>query len=305
MIIFDLEWNGGVQDGIPLNEILQIGAVRLERIGGQILDSFCAYIRPCVHKEYSSAAAKLPDISLYEASELDFPSVWVDFIHWCAGDQLLGTWGSSDLYVLRQNVRYWKLPFDFPWGFYDIQEAFGHILGTDASIALYRAIEYCHIPQTFEFHNSLHDALYTALLAEYISPSMLQQFFHIPHISLRQMQGITLGNFGSFFKREQMLNNLKCRTAKCPYCDYHRIVYQWHQSSTGQYLTRFFCRQHGDFFLALSVGQDHRSRYHATTWVLPVSEDSEELFRTAQENPIFYCRDFNQNHRKKSRYKWQ
>lgn len=39
MIILDLEWNRGY-DNRPLNEILQIGAVRIERLGGPIVGTF-------------------------------------------------------------------------------------------------------------------------------------------------------------------------------------------------------------------------------------------------------------------------
>ena len=37
MIVFDIEWNHGCDES-PLDEILQIGAVRLDRLGGRILD---------------------------------------------------------------------------------------------------------------------------------------------------------------------------------------------------------------------------------------------------------------------------
>ena len=41
MIVLDLEWNRGY-DKKPVNEILQIGAVRTEGLGGPILDTFNA-----------------------------------------------------------------------------------------------------------------------------------------------------------------------------------------------------------------------------------------------------------------------
>jgi len=61
MIIFDLEWNRGY-DKTPLEEILQIGAVRIERMGGPIVDSFCIFIRPCVHKKLNRTAKYLPEL---------------------------------------------------------------------------------------------------------------------------------------------------------------------------------------------------------------------------------------------------
>lgn len=60
MIVMDLEWNRGYDDK-PVSEILQIGAVRTEKPGGPILDTFNAYIRPVVHKKADRWAKELPD----------------------------------------------------------------------------------------------------------------------------------------------------------------------------------------------------------------------------------------------------
>lgn len=38
MIIFDLEWNHGYKPRLP-DEILQIGAVKVDRLGGRIIDT--------------------------------------------------------------------------------------------------------------------------------------------------------------------------------------------------------------------------------------------------------------------------
>ena len=50
MIIFDLEWNHGYKPRLP-DEILQIGAVKVDRLGGRIIDTFNAYIHPSVYKK--------------------------------------------------------------------------------------------------------------------------------------------------------------------------------------------------------------------------------------------------------------
>lgn len=57
MIIFDFEWNRGY-DKKPLDEILQIGAVRVDRLGGPVTDTFNVYIRPVVHKKFDPGAKK-------------------------------------------------------------------------------------------------------------------------------------------------------------------------------------------------------------------------------------------------------
>ena len=51
MIVLDLEWNRGY-DKTPLEEILQIGAVKLDKLGGTITDTFCIFVHPCVHRNF-------------------------------------------------------------------------------------------------------------------------------------------------------------------------------------------------------------------------------------------------------------
>ena len=73
MIIMDLEWNRSY-DKIPLEEILQIGAVRLERMGGPIVDTFSVFIRPYVHKKLNRTAKALPELQRALNSKVRFPA---------------------------------------------------------------------------------------------------------------------------------------------------------------------------------------------------------------------------------------
>ena len=75
MIILDLEWNRSY-DKIPLEEILQIGAVRLDRMGGKILDTFSVFIRPCVHKKLNRTAKALPELRQSLESTVTFSAAF-------------------------------------------------------------------------------------------------------------------------------------------------------------------------------------------------------------------------------------
>ena len=73
MIVLDLEWNRGY-DKKPLDEVLQIGAVRMDGLGGPITDTFNVYIRPRVHKCLNHLAKELPELASILASQLTFPN---------------------------------------------------------------------------------------------------------------------------------------------------------------------------------------------------------------------------------------
>ena len=111
MIVLDLEWNRGY-DIRPLNEILQIGAVRVGRLGGPVLDSFNAVIRPTVHKKFDLGAKKLPELEASKRSRVRFPAAAEAFRAWCGEDRVFAGWGGGDVEELNENCKYWGLaPF--------------------------------------------------------------------------------------------------------------------------------------------------------------------------------------------------
>ena len=73
MIVFDLEWTQPFgQDS--MEEIIQIGAVKIEELGGPVTDSFTVYIKPSVYQELSPIAKlAFP----HDAESADFERVTV------------------------------------------------------------------------------------------------------------------------------------------------------------------------------------------------------------------------------------
>ncbi len=172
MIVFDLEWNQG-RGTDSLEEIIQIGAVRLDRLGGRITASFNAYIRLCIHSRLSVGAKRLPDLALSMNANADFPSAYQDFLGWCGDDDVFAAWGAQDLHVLEKNAAHWGLPAPRVSERFDLQAAFGRTVGTSRCIALEHAVSYCGIPDAFSYHNALSDALYAALVSEHIAADAL------------------------------------------------------------------------------------------------------------------------------------
>lgn len=109
MIVLDLEWNQPF-GGRRMEEIIQIGAVRLARPGGPVVDAFNAHIRPSIYRKLSPVAKKLPESAQALTSELDFPTAYQAFLDWCGEDTLWAEWGAQDHGVLAANAAYWKLP---------------------------------------------------------------------------------------------------------------------------------------------------------------------------------------------------
>lgn len=174
MIVLDLEWNQPF-GGRRMEEIIQIGAVRLARPGGPVVDAFNAHIRPSIYRKLSPVAKKLPESAQALTSELDFPTAYQAFLDWCGEDTLWAEWGAQDHGVLAANAAYWKLPAPPVTACIDLQAAFCRTLeiGLGRRIALEQAAEYCGLPLIYEFHNALHDALYAALITAWLTESSL------------------------------------------------------------------------------------------------------------------------------------
>ena len=264
MIVLDLEWNRGY-DKTPLDEILQIGAVRLDRPGGPIVDSFCVFSRPTVHKKLNRTAKELPEIQASLDSGLDFPDAYRQFIRWCGGETEFAAWGCDELDILGQNAARWKLPPLKPAAVCDLQTAFALTLGTIQNLALWWAVEYCQIPDCFSYHNALNDAMYTALLTAWIRPEFLELASR-PRWMLRYLlrpypahPGHPVGPHPS---RAAALNGRDARKAACPTCGAHFWIQGWEFDQHNTYYTDLRCPDHGHFIcrLSLSPGPDGQWR---------------------------------------------
>lgn len=168
MIVMDLEWNRSY-DKKRLDEILQIGAVRVERPGGPILSTFNVFIKPRVHKRFDPGARKLPDLQCSIDCDMDFATAWAEFTAWCGDEREFAFWGPDDFGVIQQNCAYWGVSAMEPERVYNFQRAFSHACGEPKQMmALWRVADYLNFPDVFDFHNALYDAMYTALVGAWL-----------------------------------------------------------------------------------------------------------------------------------------
>ena len=219
MIVFDLEWNSGYGKA-RLDEILQIGAVRLDRLGGRITQTFNLLIRPSVHKKLGVAAKEILDMQELRRSDKNFPQAWTEFLRWCGDETEFAIWGGSDMEALRQNCAYWKTPMPTWEKVYDLQASFSARLGTARSIALYRAVEYCGIPDCLDCHNALGDAVYTAIIGEWIPRDTLQEALpsRVRRLAQDGFPPQPRRRVGPFPSWEAALDSRDSRRAGCPQC---------------------------------------------------------------------------------------
>lgn len=294
MIIIDLEWNRGYDDK-PLKEILQIGAVRLERLGGPIIDFFDRYIRPQVHKKFDPGAKELPELYEYIKSDVSFSEAMAAFQDWRGAETGFAAWGSDDFHVLEENCAYWELSAPNFEKTYNLQVAFAHMLDADGRrIALFRAAAYCGIPDTFSFHNALYDAVYTAVVTARITEEALT---YEPPPAIRQRKAPKLCKLpfkkqpklriDVFPSPEQVLNNKRARRPACPICGQKIWVAQWRKATEQQYYALFCCPEHGRFICRLTLVQREDEQWRGMMTVPAVTPELLEIYHKSLQGEIF------------------
>lgn len=309
MIVIDLEWNSGLYTKLRLDEILQIGAVKVDLDRRRIVDHFNAYIRPVIHKRYSPAVDQLPDLALSEGSDLDFPTALEQFLAWCGGDTLFASWGNSDLNVLIQNRDYHKLDAPLPATFLDLQMAFDRYIGCGNNLALERAAEYCLVPDSFDPHNALYDAMTAWVVADFVPTNLLLDAVREAGQPLPKGQKALPRRKepwrGPFASLDLTLSNRGCRRANCPGCAAINRVGQWYLANDGRYYSRFTCRGcGGQYLLRLEVFQDKRDRFWGNGAVLPPTRSRLAFFQSlTQTSPISTAKKRSRRHSRNRRRK--
>lgn len=168
----DLEWNGAhcPTIGAYFNEIIEIGAVKLDD-HMRIIDEFQITVRPTVNKKLSHIVKNLTHITEEElAVGVDFRTALDSLVKWMGLAPIaLLTWSNTDLGVLLENMRYFKLGDRVPaiTHYADVQPYCQRLLGVDTAnqISLENACEVAKIePDDVEFHRALDDSRLTGRL---------------------------------------------------------------------------------------------------------------------------------------------
>ena len=309
MIIFDLEWNRGY-DNRPLDEILQIGAVRLAGLGQPVQDSFNVYIRPRVHKRFGPGAKNLPDLRASVESDVDFSRGMALFLEWCGGEREFAAWGRDDFKAIRQNCEYWKLPLpEFPLE-YDLQRAYGRLFSPDGNqVALQQAIAERGIPARDAFHNALHDAMYTAAVSAWIPEKALTCLAEekagrkVPRFSDLTFPPQPRRRAGPFQTVQALLNSRAVRQVNCPVCGEKLWIRRWAGPLGQRYYAAFRCPEHGRFLCRATLAAGEDGQWRARLAVPAAGPAQVEEYRQALEQGSALCRSGGAGKRRRSRRK--
>jgi inhibitor of KinA sporulation pathway (predicted exonuclease) len=166
----DLEWNNAYckkKKGF-MNEIIEIGAVKLDE-NLNLVDTFSMFIKAQLGKKLHSRVKELTNITNDDISSgTPFSQTMALFRKWSAGnDNVILTWGDTDIRVLIENFRYFNGISFIPFlnNYVNLQkyaQAFMNISKAD-QIGLSAAAEKLGIDiQSYSLHRALDDSMLTA-----------------------------------------------------------------------------------------------------------------------------------------------
>ncbi|MGC4377776.1 3'-5' exonuclease [Fictibacillus sp. Mic-4] len=160
-IVYDLEMTN------RLSEIIEIGAVRLRMIRGELqaVDQFQSFVQPKMdtlnHRIMSLTGITKGDI----ITAPPFTAVIKDFQEWIGvREYYLCSWGPEDKWALITDATYHNIPIDWIINHNDLQFLFSMLHESEKGFryGLTRALNKLNIKQEGSQHRALDDALNTA-----------------------------------------------------------------------------------------------------------------------------------------------
>ncbi|OUM95172.1 MAG: DNA polymerase III [Thermobacillus sp. ZCTH02-B1] len=175
-VILDIEFNGRkFASDLPM-EVIEIGAVRLDR---ELRENgtFTSLIRPIYFPKLNRFIREKTGITQEEIDRAGrFPAVIASFIRWLGppDSYLLVTWGGEDLKRIVLDTRMHKLD-DSYWlsvRYYDLLKGFLRVHDLKSDVSVERALEMLGLPNRGKAHRALEDAIMTAGIFRALHPRL-------------------------------------------------------------------------------------------------------------------------------------
>jgi 3'-5' exoribonuclease 1 len=161
-IVYDLEatcWEGRPPGKVQ--EIIEVGAIKVNRYG-ELLDSFCKFVRPVLSPNLSLFCRQLTGIDQIQVNRAgEFPEVIEAFQDWIDiydEDYTLCSWGSFDKKMLIQDCELHDMESHWVEPHINIKRQYQEIKRLHRSRGLKVAVEKEGFEFTGEHHRGIDDA---------------------------------------------------------------------------------------------------------------------------------------------------
>ncbi|WP_010499358.1 3'-5' exonuclease [Paenibacillus elgii] len=158
-IVFDLEATCWEHDRTKQNEIIEIGAVKInEQL--EIVDEFQTFVKPILNPWLSDFCKKLTSITQEDVNQADyFPQAIQQFQDWIGKeDYFLCSWGLYDKSQLTKDCELNRLGTEWLANHISIKHQHGKLIGKERGVGMARALDMLKLPLEGTHHRGIDDA---------------------------------------------------------------------------------------------------------------------------------------------------
>lgn len=169
-IVFDLELNSKPFKNRHPNEIIEIGAVKLDHDLNRI-DQFQSFVEPRVYKKLFSIVKQKTNIRQEDIKGADDLKYALDqFKQWMGHEYILCSWGQDDIHHLKTNCSFNHIGSKWIRKCINVQKQFSRIysLPPGQTHSLKNALKLLDIPVEDDLHRAQVDAEYTSMILKSI-----------------------------------------------------------------------------------------------------------------------------------------
>ncbi|GIM29187.1 hypothetical protein CPJCM30710_18530 [Clostridium polyendosporum] len=190
------------------NEIIQIGAVKLDRMINKI-GEFKRYIKPSVFKIINPKITQITGIKQEDLEYgVSFCEAMEEFKKFVGNDSIICSWAKDDIAEIIKNAIYHKYSnIDWLREYIDIQEYVTKVLAHKKCLSLKSALEELKIRiDESKLHDALNDALYTFEVfkrlfnGRIVKNYIVRDIYNMPAIMIKDLQNYHIDNTKVEFK---------------------------------------------------------------------------------------------------------
>ena len=172
-LIIDLEATCCDQRSVPRDEmeIIEIGAVMVERTRLSVVHEFQTFIQPVRNPQLTSFCRELTSIRQVDVDQApQFPEALRTLQAWLTPfeDYLFCSWGDYDKSQFEQDCRYHRVAYPFPAGHLNLKKQFSLSQGYKKRFGMAGALQKAGIPLRGTHHRGIDDARNMAQLMPWI-----------------------------------------------------------------------------------------------------------------------------------------
>ncbi|MDZ8051190.1 MAG: exonuclease domain-containing protein [Aulosira sp. ZfuVER01] len=172
-LIVDLEATCCDEGTVPRHEmeIIEIGAVMLNRTTWEIDSEFQRFIQPVRHPQLTKFCTKLTSITQQDVEKApQFIDAISHFQEWMNSfpNHIFCSWGNYDKNQFIQDCKYHNIPYPFGSEHKNIKEEFSEYLGVSKRFGMAQALEHLGLELQGTHHRGIDDARNIAAIYRYM-----------------------------------------------------------------------------------------------------------------------------------------